>query len=34
MAETEKHAHVTYFLNGGGEDPYPGEDRILVPSYV
>ena len=32
MAETEKYAHVTYFLNGGREDPYPGEDRILVPS--
>ena len=32
MAETEKYAHVTYFLNGGLETPYPGEDRILVPS--
>jgi 2,3-bisphosphoglycerate-independent phosphoglycerate mutase len=32
MAETEKYPHVTYFLNGGEEDPYPGEDRILVPS--
>jgi 2,3-bisphosphoglycerate-independent phosphoglycerate mutase len=32
MAETEKYAHVTYFLNGGREDSYPGEDRILVPS--
>ncbi len=32
MAETEKYAHVTYFLNGGREQPYPGEDRILVPS--
>jgi 2,3-bisphosphoglycerate-independent phosphoglycerate mutase len=31
-AETEKFAHVTYFLNGGHEDPYSGEDRILVPS--
>jgi 2,3-bisphosphoglycerate-independent phosphoglycerate mutase len=31
-AETEKYAHVTYFLNGGVEDPWPGEDRILVPS--
>jgi 2,3-bisphosphoglycerate-independent phosphoglycerate mutase len=31
-AETEKFAHVTYFLNGGREDPYAGEDRILVPS--
>jgi 2,3-bisphosphoglycerate-independent phosphoglycerate mutase len=32
MAETEKYAHVTYFFNGGREDEYPGEDRILVPS--
>ena len=32
MAETEKFAHVTYFLHGGVETPYPGEDRILVPS--
>jgi 2,3-bisphosphoglycerate-independent phosphoglycerate mutase len=32
MAETEKYAHVTYFLNGGREQPYPNEDRILVPS--
>ena len=32
IAETEKHAHVTYFLNGGEETPNPGEDRILVPS--
>jgi 2,3-bisphosphoglycerate-independent phosphoglycerate mutase len=32
MAETEKYAHVTYFLNGGREEPYPGEDRIMVPS--
>jgi 2,3-bisphosphoglycerate-independent phosphoglycerate mutase len=31
-AETEKYAHVTYFLNGGREEPYQGEDRILVPS--
>jgi 2,3-bisphosphoglycerate-independent phosphoglycerate mutase len=31
-AETEKYAHVTYFFNGGVEDPWPGEDRILVPS--
>jgi 2,3-bisphosphoglycerate-independent phosphoglycerate mutase len=31
-AETEKYAHVTYFLNGGREDQFPGEDRILVPS--
>ena len=32
IAETEKYAHVTFFLNGGEETPYPGEDRILVPS--
>jgi 2,3-bisphosphoglycerate-independent phosphoglycerate mutase len=32
IAETEKYAHVTYFFNGGREQPYPGEDRILVPS--
>src|SRR5919197_6152143 len=32
LAETEKYPHVTYFLNGGREEPYPGEDRILVPS--
>jgi 2,3-bisphosphoglycerate-independent phosphoglycerate mutase len=32
IAETEKYAHVTYFFNGGKEDPWPGEDRILVPS--
>jgi 2,3-bisphosphoglycerate-independent phosphoglycerate mutase len=32
IAETEKYAHVTYFFNGGAEQPYPGEDRILVPS--
>ena len=32
IAETEKYAHVTYFFNGGREAPYPGEDRILVPS--
>lgn len=32
IAETEKYAHVTFFLNGGLEKPYPGEDRILVPS--
>ena len=31
-AETEKYAHVTYFFNGGIEPPFPGEDRILVPS--
>jgi 2,3-bisphosphoglycerate-independent phosphoglycerate mutase len=32
MAETEKYPHVTYFLNGGGETPFPGEERIMVPS--
>lgn len=32
LAETEKYAHVTYFFNGGVEDPFPGEERILVPS--
>ena len=32
IAETEKYAHVTYFFNGGKEDVFPGEDRILVPS--
>lgn len=32
IAETEKFAHVTYFFNGGNEEPYPGEDRIIIPS--
>jgi len=32
LAETEKYAHVTFFLNGGIDAPFPGEDRILVPS--
>jgi 2,3-bisphosphoglycerate-independent phosphoglycerate mutase len=32
IAETEKYAHVTYFFNGGSETPYPGEDRVMVPS--
>ncbi len=32
IAETEKYAHVTFFLNGGREEKFPGEDRILVPS--
>ena len=32
VAETEKYAHVTYFLNGGREAPFEGEDRVLVPS--
>ncbi len=32
IAETEKYAHVTFFFNGGSEDPYPGEERCLIPS--
>ncbi len=32
VAETEKYAHVTYFLNGGHEAPFTGEDRALIPS--
>jgi len=32
VAETEKYAHVTYFLNGGREAPFPGEERQLIPS--
>ena len=32
IAETEKYAHVTFFFNGGREQPFDGEDRILVPS--
>ena len=32
IAETEKYAHVTFFFNGGVEAPYPGEDRVLIPS--
>jgi 2,3-bisphosphoglycerate-independent phosphoglycerate mutase len=32
LAETEKYAHVTFFLNGGRDDPFPGEERIMVPS--
>ena len=32
IAETEKYAHVTFFFNGGREEPYKNEDRILVPS--
>ncbi len=31
-AETEKYAHVTFFINGGREEPFPGEDRRLIPS--
>jgi 2,3-bisphosphoglycerate-independent phosphoglycerate mutase len=30
VAETEKYAHVTYFFNGGLEEPFPGEDRVLI----
>jgi 2,3-bisphosphoglycerate-independent phosphoglycerate mutase len=32
IAETEKYAHVTFFFNGGREEPFPGEERFLVPS--
>ncbi len=32
IAETEKYAHVTFFFNGGVEEPFPGEDRALIPS--
>lgn len=32
LAETEKYAHVTFFLNGGRDEPFKGESRILVPS--
>ncbi|MEW5773102.1 MAG: 2,3-bisphosphoglycerate-independent phosphoglycerate mutase [Thermodesulfobacteriota bacterium] len=32
IAETEKYAHVTYFLNCGREEPFPGEERVLTPS--
>ena len=32
IAETEKYAHVTFFFNGGNETPFPGEDRVLIPS--
>jgi 2,3-bisphosphoglycerate-independent phosphoglycerate mutase len=32
LAETEKYAHVTFFFNGGREEPFDGEERILVPS--
>jgi 2,3-bisphosphoglycerate-independent phosphoglycerate mutase len=34
IAETEKYAHVTYFFNGGAEEPFAGEDRRLVPSQT
>ncbi len=32
IAETEKYAHVTFFFNGGHEEPYPGEKQVLIPS--
>ncbi|ADU62807.1 MAG: 2,3-bisphosphoglycerate-independent phosphoglycerate mutase [Pseudodesulfovibrio sp.] len=32
IAETEKYAHVTYFFNCGREEPFPGEDRVMIPS--
>ena len=32
LAETEKYAHVTFFFNGGREEPFPNEKRILIPS--
>lgn len=32
IAETEKYAHVTFFFNGGREEPFTGEDRVLIPS--
>jgi 2,3-bisphosphoglycerate-independent phosphoglycerate mutase len=32
IAETEKYAHVTYFIDGNREAPYPGEDRMIIPS--
>lgn len=32
IAETEKYAHVTFFFSGGREQPFPGEERILIPS--
>lgn len=34
ISETEKFAHVTYFFNGGSEEIYPGEDRVIVPSLT
>ena len=33
IAETEKYAHITYFFNGGREEPFEGEERLVVPSY-
>ncbi len=32
ISETEKYAHITFFFNGGAEEPFEGEDRILIPS--
>ena len=32
IAETEKYAHMTFFLNGTHEDPFPNEDRVIIPS--
>lgn len=32
IAETEKYAHITYYLNGGHEEPFPGEEHMLIPS--
>ncbi|SFU88095.1 2,3-bisphosphoglycerate-independent phosphoglycerate mutase [Alicyclobacillus macrosporangiidus] len=32
IAETEKYPHVTFFFSGGREDPFPGEERVLIPS--
>lgn len=32
IAETEKYAHVTYYLNVGNEEPFPGEDHVMIPS--
>jgi 2,3-bisphosphoglycerate-independent phosphoglycerate mutase len=32
IAETEKYAHVTFFFNNGREEPFPAEDRVLIPS--
>lgn len=34
ISETEKFAHVTYFFNGGSEETYPGEDRLIIPSLT
>ena len=34
ISETEKFAHVTYFFNGGSEESFPGEDRVIVPSLT